>query len=131
MQQVQLIFEHFQKFGVINPIKWEYGKSKVIFLGHFIQSAEISPSSVSSYSKFSISNNMRKLDCLTNVKITYLCLTMPKQAYIKLSLLYHTVKLSHIESRKGLCLVGDASSIGMHAVFSKRSMTMRNQFLSF
>lgn len=46
------------------------------------------------------------------------------------SILSHMVKLSHIESGKGLCLVGDASSIGMRVVCSKRSMTTRNQFLS-
>ena len=36
IKYVQLVFEHFEKFVVINTAKCEFGKSEVIFLGHFI-----------------------------------------------------------------------------------------------
>lgn len=45
IQQLHLVFERFHKFGVVrNPVKYEFGKQKVIFLGYHICSAGISPS---------------------------------------------------------------------------------------
>ena len=42
---VHNVFERFEKFGVvINTVKCEFGKSEINFLGHYINSVEISPS---------------------------------------------------------------------------------------
>ena len=64
IKHVQIVFEHFEKFGVvINPVKYELGKSEINFLGHYINSAEISPSpsKVEAIEIFPMPDMMRKL----------------------------------------------------------------------
>ena len=61
---MQIIFERFEKFGVvINPVKCEFGKLEINFLGHYINSAGISPSpsKVETIENFPVPDTMRKL----------------------------------------------------------------------
>lgn len=64
IKHLQIVFERFEKFGVvINPVKCEFGKSEVVFLGHRINSAGVSPSpsKVAAISDFPLPDTMRKL----------------------------------------------------------------------
>ena len=73
IKRLQLVFERLEKFGVvINPIKCEFGKSKVIFLGYFINSAEIPPSlsKVKAIANFPAPDTMRKLRQFLEWKIS-------------------------------------------------------------
>ena len=61
IKHVQLIFQHFGV--VINPVKHEFGKSELILLGCFINSAGISPSpsKVEALANFPAPDTMRNL----------------------------------------------------------------------
>ena len=64
IKHVQIIFECFEKFGVfINSVKCELKKSEINFLGHYINSAGISPflSKVEAIENFPVPDTMRKL----------------------------------------------------------------------
>ena len=59
-QCVQLVLEHFEKFRIIiNLVKFEFRKSDVIFLDHYIDSSGISlsPTKEEAILKFQVPDN--------------------------------------------------------------------------
>ena len=64
IKHVQLVFERFEKFGVIiKSVKCEFGKSEINFLRHNLNSARISPfpSKVEAFENFPVPDTMREV----------------------------------------------------------------------
>ena len=74
IKHVQTLFERFEKNGVvINPVKWEFRKSEIHFLGQFINSAGIFPSfsQVEAIENFPVLDTTRKLRQFLGMIIFY------------------------------------------------------------
>ena len=88
IKHVRLIFERFEKFGVvINLVKCEFGKSGVIFFGHYKVSKKnstrisLSFSKVEAIANFPVPDTMRKLRQFL-VMINYYRKFLPKCAQV-------------------------------------------------
>ena len=144
------VFQRFEEYGVvINPIKCEFGKDEIDFLGHRISAAGISPlpEKTEAINNFPVPDTMRKLrqflgmvnfyrrfipncastlrpltDLLTNVKNCDIHLSdeaLVSFNTIKLDL-SNATKLSYIRPNAELCLATDASNYAIGAVLQQK-----------
>ena len=84
IKHVQIVFVCFEKFEVvINPVKCKFGKSEINFLGHYINSAGISPSpcKVEAIENFPVPDTIRKLRQLLGI-INFYRRFLPKCAQV-------------------------------------------------
>ena len=150
IQHIHQVFERFRKYGVvINPIKCEFGKPEVDFLGHRINAAGISPlpEKTEAINNFPPPDTMRKLrrflgmvnfyrrfipncaktlqpltDILTNVKNCDIELPdKARSAFTKIKTeLANATNLSFVLPDSELCLACDASDHAVGSVLQQK-----------
>ena len=150
LKHLEKVFDRFKQYGVIiNPIKCEFGKSEVDFLGHKINSNGIAPlpAKTEAIRNFPPPDTMKKLrqflgmvnfyrrflpgcadilrpltDILTSIKNCEITLSEEAlAAFNKIkTVLTNATNLSFVQSDTELCLACDASDRAVGAVLQHR-----------